>query len=186
MYSRQDYRCKKCPEQLGFRFDKNGKCEDINECVEYGGGACESFPGSGFVKCHNLPGTYTCVRCAYCDTPLRTFDQQIIMIKSVVNHVKSRIPDNKFKKRWEKKLSEKIAQLEEATNDDKSRCNPNLIQTTPAIGGLTECELAWDINTALIDTAEEWICDKKQSRKFKKQFQNILGIFRRKNCTIKK
>ena len=94
----------------------------------------------------------------------------------------SLIRDNKPNRKWKTKLTSKISQLEEATNEDKSRCHPPFIPTTLFLGGATNCELVESISAALIETANEWICSKKQSRKMKKQFGKLLNKFNKKKC----
>jgi hypothetical protein len=113
-----------------------------------------------------------------------TFDQQITVINDAITELMGRIPDKKYNQKWEGKMSQRIGQLEEATNEEKSRCDTT---STSAfiIAGVTEsseCELAAVINAALLETTEEWICGKKESKKFTKQFPKLLKQFNKKNC----
>jgi hypothetical protein len=180
VHSAQSYICMHCPP--GYIHSEDNKCIDVNECLTEN--VCgQTDEGENALQCVNTPKGYKCLACPFCTTQSRTFDQQIAMINEVV-HIKlfSLIRDNKPNRKWKTKLTSKITQLEEATNEDKSRCNPPFIPTTLFLGGATNCELVESISAALIETANEWICNKKQSKKMKKQFGKLLKKFYKKNC----
>jgi len=175
----QDYICNHCPS--GYTHNESNKCIDVNECLTEN--VCEAADeGVNAVQCVNVPGSYQCLHCPFCTTQSRTFDQQKTMINDVI-HLKlfNLISNNKSNFKWKNKLESKINDLE-PTNEDKSRCDPPFIPTTLTIGGATKCELAESVIDALKETAQEWICSKKQARKFKKQFGKLLKKFNKKNC----